>query len=212
MADYDAEREASSTQVTDWSGNARHATQSDNTKRPVRSATGFGTNSKAYWQGIAGSFWLPPASILSGSLHVFAVLQASGVSSGGIHRLGGSGSSSETPFASAIYDDAGSTTRNQSSDIGTTFNATPVVYSVVSRAGEHTFKRGATVIFTTATNTVSFVAQPVLMAGGLYSAGTNVSSSYFMGKLARYLVFSAKLSTTDEAAVIARLNAIYGTS
>lgn len=121
----------------------------------------------------------------------------------GFWRTESAAATAAVPFTDGIiYDGFGSTVRKTTVNPAVSM-ASPCIYSVISTGAEWTSSLNGTQIFTTGTNTVG------------WNTATRIGSSvtnWFDGVMCEWIVYGAKLSSTDRASVIAYLKARYGIS
>jgi hypothetical protein len=107
---------------------------------------------------------------------------------------------------SNLYDGFGSTTRKSTGNPAVSF-ATPVVYEIISVAGEHTFRVNDALHFTTAVNAVGWDPTQSILGSGSTTLGTDPPTNNWDGGFGIHLCYDAKLSGADATAVINALKA-----
>lgn len=198
------------TGFVDQSGNSRTITLPGGGNNPTIAA-GV-ANSHAAFKFVAASqqwFGLPSmAALTAGEMYLViqkAVDPPPANPAAGVYNLGGSSSDSHIPWDDGvIYDAFGSTVR-QTVGNPTPSLALPSYYNPRSSPGNWTAELNGTQIFTTATNTVAFPASPTI--------GRDMSGIPWLdGLIAEVFIYSQIRSAAERAALIATLQATYGSS
>jgi len=202
--------------VSSWndkSGNGRHWTQGTALWQPAKSVASLNGRDGVVFAATALEHLLGPNLNALGmaSAEMFLVGKAvadPAVAAGagsGIWQIG-TGVADYYPFTDGVvYTGFGSAARKTVGNMTTPLTAAHVL-NVITSATEYTSAiNGATSggdFFTTATNAVGWYTAPTL--------GKGVGALYYNGTMWEMIVYSAKLSTANRAAVVAGLKAYYG--
>lgn len=161
--------------------------------------------------GATPKAWTGPSMKTLKAAHLFIIVKINNdppasATKTGLVTLGSSGSNSHYPFTDgSIYDDSFSTTRQ------TVGNPTPALtswrlYEIISTTTEWTALLDGTQLFTTATNTPSF------LGNNLTTLGTNLGSLQALeGDIAGVYMFVAKLGS-ERTEVVNYINARFNQS
>lgn len=189
----------------DESGNGHTAAKYAGTSPMYRDGTTVeGINGHpAVRLGSSAFFWYELDYLLASATEgeVFAVLQCdaeSGVY--GLWHWSASNASTHHPYGTTIYEAFGTATRKTCGAPGSILSL-PHYYNVISADGEYTVNINGSQLYTTATNTVSF-----LTSGGTGGfLGKSRDAYYFFGLIGELLIYDRQLSTAERAAVLSYL-------
>lgn len=180
----------------DRSGNSRHFDQTTSGNRPQLQNSVVNGKPIVDFDGVDDYLTGSDLSALTaGELFIVVAADADPAVA---PALGGWGFGADTTGSSypytdgVIYDQFGTTVRK------TVGNPTPSLasfrlYNTISISGEWTANLDGTQIYTTATNTVGFSTVPRI--------GFNNDAHYFGGRVAEFIMYGAKLTSSDRSAV-----------
>lgn len=216
----DAGVSASSTLWTNQGSGATNATQNTAVNQPTYNATGFGTNSKPYFEfdGDNDFFTLGNSDYSKLPNHtIFVVCERAStdrvglsgdINSGGQTTSVGSLFEFNSSNLRSFYGDSLSLTNTQSSETFTT-GTTYIVSTNFSSGtvGEVLRSNGSGL-----TETITGTADTISGTKSNFSIGRfgDLDALYFSGKIAEVLLFSSSLSVTDTESIETYLNTKYG--
>jgi len=198
--------------VSSWndkSGNSRHWTQGTAADQPLFVASAINSRPGVTFDA-ANTEWLNGPNLVTIGLtgaESFLVVRADADppagTQGALYRTGSAASFGAYPWSdSNIYDEFGSAA-NYNLGNPTPSLTVPRIYGAISTASEWTNFLDGVQLATTAVNTVGWSAAPRLGA-------TNTAARWFAGTVCEWLVYTAKLSASDRARVMAYLKSRYG--
>lgn len=203
--------DASVTQLSDESGNDRHATQSDPSKRATFKEN-IANGQPAFY--FTGSQWYDLATFMSGWTEgeIFLVVKLAAdppatSAKSGLLEMGNDLNVSHYPFTDGtIYSDWGSSARKNCGN-PTPSLASVALINIISKSGEWTINLNGVQLYTTASNTVAWSATPAI--GRETSGFGNV---FLDGWLFEGVLYSTVRSSGQRADIVAELAAIYDQS
>lgn len=199
------------TGFVDQSGNGRTITLPGGGNNPTIGA-GVANGHAAFRFSAASQqyFTLPSMAALTAG-EVYVVFQktadpASSSAAAGFWNLGSQDFDSHAPWTDgSIYDGFGSTVRKTVGN-PTPSLALPSYYNVQSASGNFTAQLNGSALFTTATNSVGFPTAPMI-------GRSLVANGRFLdGAIAEIFIYSQIRSAAERAALIATLQATYGST
>jgi hypothetical protein len=199
---------SSGSEVSQWndkSGNSRHWTQSTVGNQPTRTSSAI--NGRAAVDFVAAnSDYLLNSSQFAGSFtasELYIVMDLVAEVDQGIWNIGGGGETQWYTFSGDIYENFGSTARKNTGNPSATLT-TPHIYNVRSASGVFSTHINGTQHYTTATNSVGWLADTYWLA-------RNASNFYMNGYIAEVIWTNATLSAGDRTSTFDYLKNKWGT-
>lgn len=195
----------------DRSGNARHYTNTDNTKLPT--VANIGGIPCGHYSGnlhLRGPGFPTPAAAEC-FVQIKKDTDAGGLQS--LHRTGsGTNGTGFYPTGDRrILDEFASTTRKDTNGSPAGLNyAVPHVYNVTSKANSWTVRINNVQHYTTATNTVGFHASSGVLGGGADASAANAIDYAFTGNIGEYVIFGRECTQEERDSVQAWWTTKYG--
>lgn len=202
-------------QWNDLSGNGRHITQTTASLRPTleTASSSFGNLDCIRMSSNGTSTFtylnLPSmAALTAGHIFIIWKLDANPGSQGvaGLWAIGNTAAGANfyrNPGDTTIYDAFGSTTRKATGNFAVAATNTHV-YEAVSKANSWTNRQNGTQIATTGTNTVQFIASPLIGGNGV-DVGQNT-------RIGEIVILSAEATAGNRTSLISYINTRYGIS